>query len=79
MNCRGITELVIANVGLQNHLINTFAFTILVLIALISTAMTGLLVRLFARGTLLATPTTVEGASATDLAPTGPLTSGGAP
>jgi Kef-type K+ transport system membrane component KefB len=55
MNCRGITELVIASIGLTNHLINGSSFTILVLVALISTAVTGPLVRLFTRGASLPT------------------------
>ncbi len=41
MNCRGVTELVVASIGLQYDLINTLAFTILVLMALITTAATG--------------------------------------
>lgn len=31
MNCRGITELVIANVGLQHGLITTLGYTVIVL------------------------------------------------
>jgi K+:H+ antiporter len=41
MNCRGITELIIAGVGLQLHIIDTYLFTVLVLMALATTAMTG--------------------------------------
>ncbi len=49
MNCRGVTELVVASVGLQYHLINALGFTILVLMALATTTVTGPLVRLLAR------------------------------
>nr|AHE14857.1 RebU-like transporter [uncultured bacterium] len=46
MNCRGVTELVIATVGLQQELINEFGYTVLVLVALVTTALTGPLARL---------------------------------
>jgi Kef-type K+ transport system membrane component KefB len=46
MNCRGVTELVIATVGLQHGLINQFGYTVLVLVALVTTALTGPLTRL---------------------------------
>ncbi|GLZ37791.1 cation:proton antiporter [Actinokineospora sp. NBRC 105648] len=46
MNCRGITELVVANVGLQQGLINTLGYTVIVLIAIVTTAATGPLARL---------------------------------
>jgi Kef-type K+ transport system membrane component KefB len=49
MNCRGVTELVIASVGYQAHLISDFGFACLVLMALVTTATTGPLVRLFQR------------------------------
>jgi Kef-type K+ transport system membrane component KefB len=45
MNCRGITELVVATVGLQAGLINTYGFTVLVLVAVITSAMTGVVMR----------------------------------
>ncbi len=41
MNCRGVTELVIATIGLQAGLINQLGFTMLVLVAVITTALTG--------------------------------------
>jgi K+:H+ antiporter len=41
MNCRGITELVIANVGLQQRVITTLGYTIIVLVAIVTTAVTG--------------------------------------
>lgn len=41
MNCRGVTELVVAGIGWQLHLISTTGLTVLVLMALITTAMTG--------------------------------------
>ncbi|MYW67573.1 cation/H(+) antiporter [Streptomyces sp. SID8379] len=40
MNCRGLTELVVLNLGLQLHVIGPELFTILVLMALITTAVT---------------------------------------
>ncbi|XVQ85660.1 cation:proton antiporter [Microbispora siamensis] len=46
MNCRGVTELVIAAIGYQYGLINALALTILVLVALITTASTGPLIHL---------------------------------
>jgi Kef-type K+ transport system membrane component KefB len=47
MNCRGVTELVIAGIGYQYHLINSLGLTVLVLVALITTAVTSPLVRRF--------------------------------
>ncbi|MFC0542901.1 cation:proton antiporter domain-containing protein [Kutzneria chonburiensis] len=46
MNCRGVTELIVASICLQYHVVNTLGFTILVLMALLTTAMTGPLLRL---------------------------------
>nr|WP_260407789.1 cation:proton antiporter [Planomonospora venezuelensis] len=40
MNCRGLTELVIANIGFQLGIIDAYLFTVLVLVALITTALT---------------------------------------
>lgn len=48
MNCRGLTELVILNVGLSLGLIGKDLFAALVLMALITTAATGPLLRWFA-------------------------------
>jgi Kef-type K+ transport system membrane component KefB len=45
MNCRGVTELVVATVGLQYGLVNGLGFTMLVLVAVITTAMTGPIMR----------------------------------
>jgi Kef-type K+ transport system membrane component KefB len=45
MNCRGVTELVVLTIGYQANLINQLAYTILVLVAVITTAATGPLVR----------------------------------
>ncbi|MFC6065402.1 cation:proton antiporter [Streptomyces ochraceiscleroticus] len=45
MNCRGVTELVVAGIGWQLHLISTTGLTVLVLMALITTAMTGPLLK----------------------------------
>ncbi|MGW0809512.1 cation:proton antiporter [Nonomuraea sp. NPDC002799] len=50
MNCRGVTELVIASIGLQYGLINQLGFTILVLVAIVTTALTGWLMRHTAGG-----------------------------
>ncbi|MGC9670548.1 cation:proton antiporter [Planosporangium sp. 12N6] len=45
MNCRGVTEIIIATVGMQNGLINGTGFTMLVLLALLTTATTAPLAR----------------------------------
>ncbi|GAB1513334.1 cation:proton antiporter [Actinophytocola sp. KF-1] len=45
MNCRGVTELVVAAIGLQYGLVNELGFTILVLVAVLTTAATGPLMR----------------------------------
>jgi hypothetical protein len=42
-----VTELVIAGIGYQYHLINSLGLTVLVLVALITTAVTSPLVRRF--------------------------------
>jgi Kef-type K+ transport system membrane component KefB len=47
MNCRGVTELIVASIGLQAGLINGLGFTVLVLMALFTTAITGPMVKLF--------------------------------
>jgi Kef-type K+ transport system membrane component KefB len=47
MNCRGVTEITVAAVGLQNRIISVSGFTILVLLAVITTAATVPLVRVF--------------------------------
>lgn len=41
MNCRGLTELVVLNIGLDLGVLSPTMFTMLVIMALISTAMTG--------------------------------------
>lgn len=46
MNCRGVTELVVAGIGWQRHLISTSGLTVLVLMAVGTTAMTGPLLKL---------------------------------
>lgn len=46
MNCRGLTELVVLGIGVQLGLLTQQLFTILVLVALVSTAMTTPLIRL---------------------------------
>lgn len=45
MNCRGITELVVATIGLEYGLISPLGFTILVLVAVFTTAATGPVMR----------------------------------
>lgn len=50
MNCRGVTELVVASIGYASGLITQLGFTIFVLVALVTTAMTGPLVRWTWRG-----------------------------
>ncbi|QFU89736.1 cation:proton antiporter [Amycolatopsis sp. YIM 10] len=49
MNCRGVTELVIATIGLGHGLISPLGFTILVLIAVITSAVTGVAMRYLLR------------------------------
>jgi Kef-type K+ transport system membrane component KefB len=49
MNCRGVTELVVATIALRYRLVNEFGFTVLVLMALVTTAMTVPLTRLVDR------------------------------
>jgi hypothetical protein len=46
MNTRGLTELIILNVGLQLGVLDTKLFSLMVLMALVTTAMTGPLLRL---------------------------------
>jgi Kef-type K+ transport system membrane component KefB len=45
MNCRGVTEIVVATVGLQAGIIGPLGFTMFVLLALLSTLVTGPLIR----------------------------------
>ncbi|HEX8768232.1 MAG TPA: cation:proton antiporter [Jatrophihabitans sp.] len=56
MNCRGVTELVVASIGYQHHLINGLGLTMLVLVAVLTTASTGPLLRLLERGSTAAGP-----------------------
>lgn len=58
MNCRGLTELVVLNVGLDLGVLSPTLFTMLVIMALISTAMAAPLAAWFARrdGQLLLNP-----------------------
>ncbi|MET7395834.1 cation:proton antiporter [Dactylosporangium sp. NPDC005572] len=65
MNCRGVTELVIASVGLQAGLVNEFGFTILVLIAVLTTAVTGPLTRRLMPGERRRVPAAPEERTAT--------------
>ncbi|MFJ1972080.1 cation:proton antiporter [Streptomyces sp. NPDC087903] len=51
MNSRGLTEIVILGIGLHLGLIDTQLFTVMVLMALITTAMAGPLLSLFGGGT----------------------------
>ncbi|MFC3451339.1 cation:proton antiporter [Amycolatopsis speibonae] len=49
MNCRGVTELVVATIGLKYGLVNQLGFTMLVLVAVVTTAITGPLMRFLTR------------------------------
>ncbi|WP_414939623.1 cation:proton antiporter [Amycolatopsis sp. cmx-11-51] len=49
MNCRGVTELVVATIGLKHGLVNQLGFTILVLVAVVTTAITGPVMRVLIR------------------------------
>ncbi|MFG2718500.1 cation:proton antiporter [Streptomyces sp. NPDC048416] len=51
MNTRGLTEIVILGIGLQLGLIGAQLFTVMVLMALVTTAMAGPLLTCFGRGT----------------------------
>jgi Kef-type K+ transport system membrane component KefB len=45
MNCRGLTELIILNLGVQLGVLSTALFAMFVCMALVTTAMTGPLLR----------------------------------
>jgi Kef-type K+ transport system membrane component KefB len=49
MNCRGLTGLVVLEVGRQLGVLSSALFTIMVLVTLVTTAMTVPLVNLFGR------------------------------
>ncbi|ONI88614.1 hypothetical protein ALI144C_06155 [Actinosynnema sp. ALI-1.44] len=49
MNCRGLTEIVVLNIGLSLHIIDADLFAVLVLMALVTTALTGPLLGLLWR------------------------------
>lgn len=51
MNCRGLTELVVLNIGLALNVLTTKAFTMLVIMALFTTVLTGPLLALLGRPT----------------------------
>jgi len=50
MNCRGVTDLLVIVIGRQYHLISGLGFTLLVLMALVTTAATAPLLRLLSGG-----------------------------
>lgn len=56
MNCRGVTELVVATIGLKYGVINDLCFTILVLVAVITTAVTGAVMNAIPHGRRSTTP-----------------------
>jgi Kef-type K+ transport system membrane component KefB len=72
MNCRGVTELIVAAIGLQYGFINRLGFTVLVLVALVTTATSGPLVRAFANKRDVVEPS----AEALEQVPAGELTKG---
>lgn len=51
LNCRGVTEIAIASVGYQAHLIGPFAFAALCALAILTTAVTAPLFRAVGRST----------------------------
>jgi Kef-type K+ transport system membrane component KefB len=61
LNCRGVTEIVVAAIGWQYHLINDLGLTVLVLVALVTTAMTGPLMNVLGGPAPAATPVPPEG------------------
>jgi Kef-type K+ transport system membrane component KefB len=56
LNCRGVTEIVVAAIGWQYGLINDLGLTVLVLVALATTAMTGPLMSVLGGPAGVATP-----------------------
>jgi Kef-type K+ transport system membrane component KefB len=58
MNCRGVTELVVASIGWQYGLISELGLTVLVLVALITTMSTTPLMTLLTRVDITVNPTT---------------------
>lgn len=49
LNCRGVTEIAIASVGYQAHLVNAYAFALLCGLAILTTALTAPLFRALSR------------------------------
>lgn len=49
MNCRGLTEIVVLNVGYSAGIIDVELFTVLVVMALVTTALTGPLLNKFSK------------------------------
>jgi Kef-type K+ transport system membrane component KefB len=60
MNCRGVTELVVASIAYESGVINSFGFTILVLMALVTTMMTGPALRLLSDASDIRRPVEVR-------------------
>ncbi len=58
MNTRGLTELVILGVGLQLHILNKPLYSLMVIMALVSTAMSGPLLKAIAAEGHLGVPVT---------------------
>ncbi|MGW7577236.1 cation:proton antiporter [Streptomyces sp. NPDC054765] len=56
MNCRGVTELVVSGIGWQLQLISTTGLTVLVLMAMVTTAVTGPLLKALGPTTPLPPP-----------------------
>lgn len=56
MNTRGLTELIVLGVGLQLGVLNTRLYSLMVVMAVVTTAMTGPLLKLFYSPTLAAEP-----------------------
>ncbi|OOK65146.1 putative solute/hydrogen antiporter domain protein [Mycobacterium kansasii] len=49
MNCRGVTEIAIASVGYQAHLVNAYAFALLCGMGILTTTVTAPLFRAVSR------------------------------
>jgi Kef-type K+ transport system membrane component KefB len=71
MNCRGLTELVVLNIGLELGVLSTQTFTMLVVMALVTTAMTGPLVRLLTPRSELDGPAVIGPGAVPDADPAG--------
>jgi len=69
MNTRGLTELIVLNLGLSLHVISPALFSMLVIMALVTTFMTGPILRLIDRDGTLSAPVSEQVVSAESVSP----------